>query len=381
MYNRHKEYDYEHKAVGDYVVDQNDSVNGRGKYWVGHRLAVLVGVVVLIVMMYADGGLSASLAQAATPDPSAVMAANNAAQVKQLRMFNAIGGTSFISRVAFSPDGKWLAVSKTYGAGGGEVDHTIQLWDVVKGFKKFILEGHTDAANDVAFSADGTLLASVSLDMTIRLWDVETGKQESIIETKPQCTPSSVAFALDSTTIAVGCYEVGIQLWDVKVGKQLKTLADPNSYSVAFTPDGKLIASGSDNMVRLWDVATGKQAAVLEGHTDRIIQVAMSVDGTLLASCGTDQTVRLWDMKTRKQVSMFEHPDWVTAVAISPNGELIATGSSDYMLRLWDAKTGKQLKVLEGHSHPVSSVAFNPSGTLLAGGDFDLKIRLWGLRK
>ncbi|WP_406270826.1 caspase family protein [Streptomyces sp. NBC_00191] len=153
-------------------------------------------------------------------------------------------------------------------------------------------------------------------------------------------------------------------------------------FSVAFSPDGKLLASSSnDNTVRLWDVATRKQLGnPLTGHTDSARSVAFSPDGKLLASSSDDKTVRLWDVATRKQLGnpLTGHTGSAWSVAFSPDGKLLASGSADETVRLWDVATRKQLeRDFNDYSHAVAPIAFSPGRKLLASGNNQGKVRLW----
>ncbi|KAH8662952.1 WD40-repeat-containing domain protein [Tricladium varicosporioides] len=196
---------------------------------------------------------------------------------------------------------------------------------------------------------------------------------------------SSVAFSPDGKQVVSGSYDGTVRLWDVVTGKQVLPALEGHTSlvtSVAFSPDGKQVVSGSyDNTVRLWDAATGKQVLpALEGHTSEVSSVAFSPDGKQVVSGSWDKTVRLWDVATGKQVlpALEGHTSQVSSVAFSPDGKQVVSGSWDKTVRLWDVVTGKQvLLALEGHTSLVTSVAFSPDGKQVVSGSYDETVRLW----
>ncbi|KAK0708483.1 WD40-repeat-containing domain protein [Lasiosphaeris hirsuta] len=191
----------------------------------------------------------------------------------------------------------------------------------------------------------------------------------------------SVAFSHDSKLLASGSADRTIRLWDTATWQLQQTLNGHGSsvYSVAFSHDSKLLASGSvDRTIRLWDTATWQLQQTLNGHGSSVGSVAFSHDSKLLASGSADRTIRLWDTATwQLQQTLNGHGSPVGSVAFSHDSKLLVSGSDDNTIRLWDTATWQLQQTLNGHGSPVGSVAFSHDSKLLVSGSDDNTIRLW----
>ncbi|GAK54714.1 WD-40 repeat protein [Candidatus Moduliflexus flocculans] len=282
------------------------------------------------------------------------------------------GHADFVIGIAFSPDGTLLASSSA--------DGTLKLWNVADGKIIRTLYGHAGWVVSVSFSPDGKLLASGGADKTIKLWNVPDG---SAIRTLygHSGSAASLSFSPDGSLLASGSLDNTVKLWQVSNGAELRTLQGHTGSlnAVSFSPDGTLLASGgADKIIRLWQVADGKEIRTISGHTKEIFSLSFSPDGALLASSGKDKTVRLWNVSDGSKIRTFQgHARTVRSVSFSPDGEMLASSSEDKTVKIWKVADGAELKNFAGHTNTVYSVRFSPDGRLLASGSGDKTIRFW----
>ncbi len=239
---------------------------------------------------------------------------------------------------------------------------------------------HGAVTSAVAFTPDGKVLASAGqFGDGLCLWDVATGRP---LQRFASSGISSMAFSPNGKMLATGDLP---QLIDVATGKQIRPFKGAGFTtfeSIVFSPDGQTAAggewagSGKAASVVLWNIATGEEHLRLEGHRDGVMAVAYAPDGKSLASGSLDNTVRLWNVETGKEMHVLKgHDKAVFSVAQSPTGKLVASAGRDGSIRLWDTKTGK---LQHGMDHEGSAyiVVFSPDGKSLASGG-GRHIRIW----
>ena len=209
---------------------------------------------------------------------------------------------------------------------------------------------------------------------------------------------SSVAFSPDGRQVLSGSDDFTLKLWDAASGALLRTFVGHSRavMSVAFSPDGRELLSGSvDSTLKLWDAASGALLRTFAGHSGTVNSVAFSPDGRQVLSGGSDYTLKLWDAATGNPLRTFEgHSGQVQSVAFSPDGRQVLSGSDDFTLKLWDAANGSLLRTFQrhsswfgklwdaaigasGHTFWVGSVAFSPDGRRVLSGSWDHTLKLW----
>jgi WD40 repeat protein len=283
------------------------------------------------------------------------------------------------SAATFSPDGSLLATM-------GQEDGTVAVWDLTSrpAALRHKLPGFRRPRARALFTPDGETLIAGYEDDTVRLWDLRSGRHTPpAYRTIPIRAAGPMAVSADGGTLAVCAAGPGggvVTLWNIRSrnATRLPVSLPPAGglvETVAFSPDGRLLATGSGSLI-LWDARTGSPLRTLGRHEGMIVSVAFSPNGRLLASSGLEGTIRLWNPGTPGTLATLRgHTGRIASIAFSPRGEVIASASRDGTVRLWDTdlrliraaeRDRAEAEILsEGPDH-VGAVAFSPDGTLLS---------------
>ncbi len=309
-------------------------------------------------------------------------------------------------RVAWSPDGKTLAVvtkvEKTIlGYKYDGKGCAVQLWDVAtRQLRHTLAESALGglAFQQVVYSADGTAIAATVTEEVVlpgsrqvrdvvKIWDAKTLALKQTLGGDPQLV--CVALSPDGRRVAAGSPGgKAVRLWNAATGAPERTLptGDAQPWSVVFSPDSKVLIVGGQKrdgsgVVTLWDTETGNLKRTLK-PAKSVAAVAVSGDGTMIASSGGGGVVQLWSMESGdKIVSLNGDPHGHRTIAFSPDGRTVAAGGPDGKVRLWDVPSGALTATLEGHTAEVYAVAFSPDGQTLASTSQDQTVRLWPITK
>ena len=312
-----------------------------------------------------------------------------------------------VNSIVFSPNGQLLA--------SGHKFNNIRLWDIETGKLELIFKGHKYPlwTQSVAFAPNGDMLASLSISIQssdskaeILLWDAATGEyittligHDKAIDNSIPLHSSSIAFSPNGEILVSGSLDGTVRLWDANTAtsdsffRQLRrtvfgyhkgTIRAHTSHvlSVALSPDGRILASGSSNTaIRLWDSHTRKLQTTLNAHGAAIKCVSFSPDGRTLASADENGTIHLWDPITAHcKATLIRDPrvhSLINSLVFSPGGSTLASGGNG--IHLWDLNTLQLTRTFIGHKSNVHSVAFSPDGQTLASGSEDGTIFIWEL--
>jgi hypothetical protein len=287
------------------------------------------------------------------------------------------GQTGRVTAMAFSPEGSWLAVASGEPGKTGVIRvYAADKQGRPKPSPAVVISGHQDAVYALAFSADGTRLASAGYDRVIRIWEPPApGPTPREIKTPTRelkdhsDTVYGLAFHPNGKLLASGSADRAVKVWDVDTGTRLYTLGDPTDwvYCVTWSPDGKhLAAAGVDRSIRVWaaDEHGGKLAVAAFAHEGPVWRIGYGPTGTTLYSIGEDRVIKAWDAAKLVEKTVFPaQPDAVLSVAVSPKGDRLAVGRFDGIAVLLDSATGKPAaQLLPPKPLPPKAERLSPTG-------------------
>ncbi len=265
--------------------------------------------------------------------------------------------------MAWSPDGKWLALAN--------YDKSVRIWDGANGQELRRLEGHSGYVTSVAWSPDGKWLASASGDKSVRVWDGASGKEVRRMEGHSSGV-NSVAWSPDGKWLASASHDGSVEIWDGVSGKELRRMEGHSSEvtSVAWSPDGKWLASASgDKSVRVWDGASGKEVRRMEGHSSGVNSVAWSPGGKWLASASYDGSIRLWvphgSVAPLAAIYWAGAAGWMSWRETNPTEHRVLRGEDGGLLRKLGANNALESVTPTSGLHP--QLTAQASVTTLAG--------------
>jgi WD40 repeat protein len=283
-----------------------------------------------------------------------------------------------VHSVAFSPDGSLIA--------SGSDDGTVWIWNARSLKKVTRLTGHKSLVSSVAFFPDGTRIASASFDCTMCMWDTH------MYEPLPgiQCSGQVFAIAIspDSTRLALGEHTSGtegiLHVFDtVTLAKQAQVNSSPGSYlpwALAFSPGSDLVASRTaSGAIQVWDASNLNNFATIREHYGQVTSIAFSSNGSQIISGSWDGTVRIRPLASSEEqlAPIPGHDARVAQVVFSSDGSHLVSGSDDKTVRIWDGHTCEELAVLLGHEDQVWTVAYSPDCARVISGSRDHTVRVW----
>ena len=292
--------------------------------------------------------------------------------------------------VKSSPDGTRLAVTNAT---------KILIYDTQHYQEISSFTGHTKQVSAIAYSLDGSVLASASDDKTVRLWDAVNVQHKATL-TRHERRVSAVSFSPVDVEMLASASTNKIHLWNAGNGLHKYTFTGTDTVlALSFSPDGKTLASAIDNRIELWDVVNMQHKITLTGHKSVVSSLSFSPDGKTLASAGNEKSIHLWDVVNMRHKTTFAgRVSYIYSLSFSPDGKTLASaiwktnlpglilfGFARYKddskhVHLWDVNSELHKETLIGHTSDVRAVDFSPDGATLASTGWDGKVLLWDVK-
>ncbi|HRQ41159.1 MAG TPA: helix-turn-helix domain-containing protein [Chloroflexota bacterium] len=285
-----------------------------------------------------------------------------------------IGYNIGVGKISFSPDGQRLAVANMDGAS--------KVWDLASRQVVLTLPPPGLPAKAIGYHPNGRLLATGGDEGILTMWDAVSGT--AVFTRTLGGIIHSLTFSPDGQQVAAASEDGSAKIWDAATGQELVNLPRlTGMYDLAFLADGRLATAGQDGVTRVWDAVTGQQLLNLASGASTVISVAGSPDGTHIVTGSYDGQIRLWDAAPGYELlTIPAHQAVVWHVAYSPDGRDIASASVDGALKVWAADTGQLRQTLTSgaESGGFTGLAYSPDGEILAGGGLDGTVWLWNTR-
>jgi WD40 repeat protein len=289
-----------------------------------------------------------------------------------------LGGRGGVTSVAFSPDGKLLA--------SASLDGLVQVWETGRWAGKRFFS--VPSANCIQFSPDGKSLAVAGEEVGrpigfVRCWDIVKGKITATIVIPGGGTVFAFSPCGKYMATGRGYKERGVQLWNPGTGEEVKRLSGTKGYvkALAYSRDGRLLAAGdSDGAIRCWETDSWKEVGTIGAHSKAVLSLAYSPEGSFLVSGSEEPRVRYWEAKTlEEKEGIVTESRFVEALAFPRDGKLLAVGGHRH-LQLWEVALGRPKEALAGHKERILALAFSPDGHFIATGSLDNTVKVWDLR-
>ncbi len=283
-------------------------------------------------------------------------------------------GPSQMYTVAWSPNGTWIA-----SAGLGS---TVQIWDASSKLPLFSYDGGSAKVYSVAWSSDSRYIASGHSNGTVQVWDI-AAQSKIFYQRGHHANVNAVAWSSDGSSIVSGSGDktANVKVWNVATGNLLLTYSGHLYYvnAVAWSHDGtRIVSGGGDATAQVWDATTGSMLYTYRRHSSDILALSWSPNDARIVSASKDTTAQVWDASTGSRFVYYDrHSNYINAAAWAPDGTRIASGGVDTTVKVWGAASGSTFQTYRGHSDQVQGLAWSPDSTKIASASNDGTVLIW----